>query len=86
MLKCFEAGTLVIDVPQDPSEIGYSLSGNCDWEEEHGKEIAVLDDRLVYLGGILRCFCLGRSFRGSMERCSFRQSGIRLIMIHEGMK
>ena len=50
MLKCFEAGTLVIDVPQDPSEIGYSLSGNCDWEEEHGKEIAVLDDRLVYLG------------------------------------
>ena len=50
MLKCFEIGSLIVDVPQDPSRIGYQLSGNCDWEEEHGIEIVVLDGRLIYLG------------------------------------
>lgn len=50
MLKCFEVGSLIVDVPKDNSRIGYQLSGNCDWEEEHGIEIVILDDRLVYLG------------------------------------
>jgi len=50
MLKCFEAGSLIVDVPEDPSRIGYQLSGNCDWEEEHGIEIDILDGKLVYLG------------------------------------
>ena len=50
MLKCFEIGSLIVDVPEDPERIGYQLSGNCDWEEEHGIEIVILDDRLVYLG------------------------------------
>lgn len=50
MLKCFDIGLFTTDVPKDPSRIGYQLSGNCDWEEEHGIEIVILDDRLVYLG------------------------------------
>lgn len=50
MLKCFEIGTLSVEPPKDPSRIGYQLSGNCDWEEEHGIEIVILDGRLVYLG------------------------------------
>ena len=25
------------------------MSGNCDWEEEHGIEIDILDGKLVYL-------------------------------------
>ncbi len=50
MLKCFDAGTLLVDPPMDPSKAGYHLSGNCDWEEEHGIEIVILDDKLVYLG------------------------------------
>ena len=50
MLKCFDIGTLIISVPEDPTRIGYQLSGNCDWEEEHGIEIVILDDKLVYLG------------------------------------
>lgn len=50
MLKCFEAGSLIVTVPKDPSRIGYQLSGNCDWEEEHGIEIVILDGKLVYLG------------------------------------
>ncbi len=29
--------------------IGYQLSGNCDWEEDHGIEIEILDGKLVYL-------------------------------------
>ena len=35
--------------PADPSRIGYQLACNCDWEEEHGMEIDVLDGKLVYL-------------------------------------
>ncbi|MBQ9911182.1 MAG: hypothetical protein IJM50_06770 [Lachnospiraceae bacterium] len=50
MLRCFDVGTLTVDEPADPSRTGYSLSGNCDWEEEHGIEIVVLDGKLVYLG------------------------------------
>ena len=50
MLKCFEVGTLIVSAPQDPARTGYQLSGNCDWEEEHGIEIVILDNRLVYLG------------------------------------
>ena len=50
MLKYFSVGTVVVDVPEDPSRVGYQLSGNCDWEEEHGMEIVILDDKLVYLG------------------------------------
>ena len=50
MLKCFEIGTLVVEDPKDPSRICYQLSGNCDWEEEHGIEIDILDDKVVYLG------------------------------------
>jgi len=50
MLKCFEIGSLIVDVPKDSSRAGYQLSGNCDWEEEHGIEIVILDNKLVYLG------------------------------------
>ena len=48
MLKCFYCA-LIVDAPEDPSRIGYQLSGNCDWEEEHGIEIDILDGKLVYL-------------------------------------
>ena len=50
MLKCCDVGNLIVSVPKDPSRTGYQLSGNCDWEEEHGIEIVILDDKLVYLG------------------------------------
>ena len=50
MLKCFDIGLLCVPVPQDPTRVGYQLSGDCDWEEEHGIEIVILDDQLVYLG------------------------------------
>ena len=50
MLKCFEVSSIVVPTPKDITSIGYQLSGNCEWEEEHGIEIVILDDKLVYLG------------------------------------
>lgn len=49
MMKCFCPNGLVIDSPEDPSRVGYQLECNCDWEEEHGMEIDILDNKLVYL-------------------------------------
>ena len=40
---------MVVESPQDPTRIGYQLECNCDWEEEHGMEIDILDNKLVYL-------------------------------------
>jgi len=30
--------------------IGYSINGYCEWEPEHGIEIIILDDKLLYVG------------------------------------
>ena len=49
MLKCFSPIGMVVESPQDPTRIGYQLECNCDWEEEHGMEIDILDNKLVYL-------------------------------------
>lgn len=51
ILKCFEIGCMTVEAPRDPTRIGYQLSGNCDWEIEHGIEIDILDDKLVYMSG-----------------------------------
>ena len=49
MMKCFRPIGLQVEPPQDPSRIGYQLECECDWEEEHGMEIDVLDGKLVFL-------------------------------------
>ena len=49
MLKCFRPTGLTVEPPEDPSRIGYQLECVCDWEEEHGMEIDILDDQLVFL-------------------------------------
>lgn len=49
ILKCFRPTTLVVPQPEDPSKIGYQLSCECDWEVEHGMEIDILDNKLVFL-------------------------------------
>ena len=40
---------MVVESPQDSARIGYQLECSCDWEEEHGMEIDILDNKLVYL-------------------------------------
>lgn len=49
MLKCFRPQMLVIKKPKDENRIGYQLECRCDWEIEHGMEIDILDNKVVYL-------------------------------------
>jgi len=49
ILKCFSPTCLIIETPDDISRIGYQLECDCDWEIEHGMEIDILDDKVVYL-------------------------------------
>ena len=49
MLKCFSPTLLIIEEPDDESKIGYQLECSCDWEIEHGMEIDILDNKVVYL-------------------------------------
>ena len=49
MLKCFRPQMLVIKKPKDENRIGYQLECRCDWEIEHGMEIDILDNKVMYL-------------------------------------
>lgn len=49
MLKCFKPTVLIIKKPKDENKIGYQLECRCDWEIEHGMEIDILDNKVVYL-------------------------------------
>ena len=49
MLKYFTPTVLSVEFPQDPAKTGYTIECNCDWEEEHGMEIDILDNELVFL-------------------------------------
>jgi len=49
IMKCFSPESLIIEAPKDASLAGYQLCCNCDWEIEHGMEIDILDNKLVYL-------------------------------------
>ena len=49
MLKCFRPQMLVIEKPANENKIGYQLECSCDWEIEHGMEIDILDNKVVYL-------------------------------------
>lgn len=46
----FQIGALYVDEPENGTELYFRLSGNCDWEIEHGFEAAFRDGVLVYLG------------------------------------
>jgi len=50
MRQYFEIDGVYVEDPEDSSQIGYRLSGGCDWEIEHGFEADILDGKLVYLG------------------------------------
>lgn len=49
MLKCFKPTLLIVEKPNDENIIGYQLECCCDWEIEHGMEIDILDNKVVYL-------------------------------------
>lgn len=49
MLKCFKPTVFIVEKPADENKTGYQLECSCDWEIEHGMEIDILDDKVVYL-------------------------------------
>ena len=49
ILKNISPSSMQVDSPEDPERIGYQLECNCDWEVEHGMEIDILDNKLVFL-------------------------------------
>ena len=42
--------TIHVEDVQDTSIIAYSVDGSCDWEVEHGLQIVVRDDEILYVG------------------------------------
>lgn len=50
MLKYFDISGITIEAPENEDHIGFQLGGSCDWEQEHGIEIIILDDKVLYLG------------------------------------
>ena len=55
ILRYIENPTLFAIVPQGEG-IGYSVSGSCEWDPEHGIEIIIRDSRPLYVG---QTDCLG---------------------------
>ena len=49
MMKCFKPTVFIVEKPADESKTGYQLECSCDWEIEHGMEIDILEDKVVYL-------------------------------------
>lgn len=50
MLKCFKPTVLIVKKPKDENSIGYQLECRSDWDTEHGMEIDILDNKVVFLG------------------------------------
>ena len=51
MYKYFNISTVEFEVPENADIPALNLSGGCEWEPEHGIQICILGDKLVYLGG-----------------------------------
>ncbi len=49
LLKAIYPTVLIIDSPEDTC-CGYHIECACDWEPEHGLEITIRDDKVVYIG------------------------------------
>ena len=47
----FSISAMQIETPEDDSIPAYRLCGSADWEPEHGLEILIRGDRVLYLGG-----------------------------------
>jgi len=48
ILKYIDSPKVVIWEPKDG--IGYTIAGYCEWEPEHGIDIILRDDKLLYVG------------------------------------
>ena len=49
IMKYIEFGTLVVNLPEDLSDVGINLEGGCDWDED-GIQWIVKDNDILYVG------------------------------------
>jgi hypothetical protein len=52
ILQYIHFDTLELYTPKDESQIGFGLFGKCDWEKGRDIEAVILDNDLIYLGGV----------------------------------
>lgn len=50
ILSYIEPSVLIIDEACDESIIEFHVECECDWEEEHGLEITIKDNKIIYVG------------------------------------
>ena len=50
ILKHMEFGVLVVNLPEDMSEVGLNLEGSCEWAEDDGIQWIIKNDKIVYVG------------------------------------
>lgn len=49
ILEYCRPSSLIVEEPKSVDIIGYSIAGNCDWEPEHGLQIIIRDNRLLFV-------------------------------------
>ncbi len=50
IMKYMEIDGLIVNLPEDMSQVAINLEGSCDWEEEDGIQWLIRDDAVVYVG------------------------------------
>ena len=55
MYRYFNISTVEFEVPENGEIPALNLSGGCEWEPEHGIQICILGDKVVYLGAFEGC-------------------------------
>ncbi len=58
---CINPSILIVNEPEGEG-IGFHLECGCEWEPEHGLEITILDDKLIYLGAFENCGAWDKHF------------------------
>jgi len=51
ILSYIHLGDMMISQPKNDKIIAFSMTLNCDWEDEHGMEVIVRNDEILYVGG-----------------------------------
>ncbi len=50
IMKHMSIEGLIVNLPEDMSQIGINLEGSCKWEEEDGIQWLIKDDKVIYTG------------------------------------
>lgn len=49
ILNYCSPSALNVEAPPNENVIGYSVEGSCDWEPEHGIQVIIRDDRVLFV-------------------------------------